>query len=79
MEKARIFLNNRSRAVRLPKALDFPPDVEEVEIYRVGNALQIVPAGQGWDAWFDAPNRLRDAGIQLEREQPADQERGAIE
>lgn len=74
MEKARIFKNNRSRAIRLPKSLDFSAEVDEVLIMRVGRSRVVVPAGEGWASWFD-----RDAAVtsdfMAERDQPDEQER----
>lgn len=78
VERVRIFKNNQSRAIRLPKALDFSSDVQEVDIIRVGNTRVIVPAGQGWATWFDRDSSVTD-DFMAEREQPDDQERDALE
>ncbi len=77
MERVRIFRNNKSRAIRLPKALDFPPEVEEVDIIPVGNSRVVVPAGEGWASWFDREARVTD-DFMSEREQPLDQERNTL-
>lgn len=74
MEKARIFRNNRSRAVRLPKSLDFSAEVDEVLIMRVGRSRVIVPSGEGWASWFDRDACVTD-DFMKERDQPDDQER----
>ncbi len=71
--KTRLFLSNRTQAVRLPKAVAFPPGVEEVEIIREGDGLRIVPAGRRWEDFFAEP------GVDFpDREQPDWQEREAF-
>jgi antitoxin VapB len=52
MARSTLFRNNRSQAVRLPKAVAFPDDVREVEITKVGNSRIITPAGRSWDDFF---------------------------
>ena len=59
-----LFTTNHTQAVRVAKALAFPPHIREVEITREGDRLTIEPAGSFWERFFDAP------GIDLE--QPAD-------
>ena len=51
--KSRIFKTNRSQAVRIPKALAFPENVEEVEIIKVGNSRVITPVGMRWREYFE--------------------------
>lgn len=71
--RTRIFKNNRSQAVRLPKAIAFPESVKDVEITAIGNKRVIIPAGQSWDDWFDAPGVSSD--FMTDRVQPEDQVR----
>lgn len=73
MERAGVFMSNKSQAVRLPKAVALPPDVKQVDIMALGRARLIVPAGEAWDSWFSAPGVTKDFIAQ--REQPVDQER----
>lgn len=47
---AKIFLNNRSQAVRLPK--DFQFDVNEVFIRRQGNDVVLSPRPANWDTYL---------------------------
>jgi len=52
MEKrARIFMNNRSQAVRLPKEYQF--STSEVYVRREGDALVLRPRPSSWDAYLD--------------------------
>ena len=76
MEKATIFLSNRSQAVRLPKAIAFPPDVKRVEVLTVGRARILIPEGESWDSWFDSEGVSAD--FMKHREQPADQVRESL-
>lgn len=78
MSKAqtKVFKSNRSQAVRLPKAVELPDSVTEVEIIAIGNKRIITPAGAAWDDWFEGPRVSDD--FMAERDQPADQERDAL-
>ena len=69
----KVFKSNKSQAVRLPKAVAFSESVKEVEITAIGNKRIIVPAGQTWDDWFDAPGVSSD--FMTDRMQPDDQVR----
>ncbi len=70
MTQATIFKNNKSQAIRIPKALAFPDGVEKVSMIPMGNARLITPAGTAWDSWFDGESVTTD--FMNEREQPAD-------
>jgi len=74
--EARIFKNNQSQAVRLPKAVAFPESVREVEIVAVGRSRLVTPVGESWDDWFDAPAASED--FMNAREQESDQDRLAF-
>jgi antitoxin VapB len=70
-----VFRNNRTQAVRLPKAVALPDDVREVTIRVVGSARVIEPVGSGWDTWFEHGLRAepafpdhRDQAVAEERE-----------
>ena len=73
MAQATIFTNNKSQAVRIPKALEFPEGVKKVNVIPMGNARLIAPAETSWDSWFDG--EAVSADFMTEREQLADQER----
>ena len=52
--KAKIFMNNRSQAVRLPK--DFQFNVEEVFIRKEGSDVVLSPRPTDWSSYLsDAP------------------------
>jgi antitoxin VapB len=76
METAKLFLNGRSQAVRLPKAFRF--EGEEVMIKRVGNAVVLLPHDQSWETLLDSLNHF-EASFAIERDQPkAQQKRSAL-
>ncbi len=76
MQQGSIFKNNRSQAVRLPKAVAFSDAVKKVDIVVVGRSRLLSPAGEVWDTWFDSTGVSED--FMVERDQPADQERNAL-
>lgn len=53
MVSSKLFMSNRSQAVRLPKDVAFPSDVTEVEVLKIGGSRLIVPKGKRWDDFFD--------------------------
>jgi antitoxin VapB len=74
MTRSTVFTSNRSQAVRLPKAVAFPPDVHQVEIVKVGHSRVITPVGKRWDDLFrNGPRATND--FMSERHQPAAEER----
>lgn len=74
MTTSTLFKSNRSQAVRLPKAVAFPPDVREVEILVVGDTRVIVPVGKRWDDLFLHGPHVTD-DFMTNREQPDTEER----
>jgi antitoxin VapB len=69
-----LFLNNRTQAVRLPKAVAFPSDVHEVTIRVQGRSRVLTPAGGDWDEWFGRATRATEDFL-TDREQGAADER----
>ena len=51
MTTATVFLNNRSQAVRLPKAVAFPPGVDKVEVRVEGASRVLTPVVSSWAEW----------------------------
>ena len=69
---AKIFMNGRSQAVRLPK--DYRFDCDEVFIRKQGDEVVISPKVNTWDDFFDQLSAFDDAYL-ADREQTAPQER----
>lgn len=77
MNIAKIFWSGRSQAVRLPKEFRF--DAEEVRIRRRGSAVILEPVAEDW-AWLDAiVGKLDDDFVEAAGEEPAGQERPALD
>ena len=51
MTTGTIFLNNRTQAVRLPKAVAFPPGVAKVEVEVVGDTRVLRPVPGSFAEW----------------------------
>lgn len=73
MEKAAVFMSNKSQAVRLPKPVALPDSVKQVMVIKLGHSRLITPADQAWDSFFDGPSVTDD--FMPEREQPSMQMR----
>ena len=73
MERVKIFKNNSSQAVRLPKAVAYPDSVRQVDIIIQGRARIITPAGESWDSWFESEGVSGD--FMDSRDQPEHQKR----
>ena len=52
MKTAKIFMNGRSQAVRLPKEFRF--DCAEVFIHKQGDKIVLSPKEPSWDDFFNA-------------------------
>lgn len=76
MSSAKLFTHGGSQAVRLPKEFRF--EGTEVHVRRVGDEVVLsVRAPAGAQAMIDALAGF-EPGVQLQRQQPAQQERAFI-
>ena len=73
MQTAKLFLNGRSQAVRLPRAFRFPG--HEVKISKEGSRIILEPVDQSWDNWFQAIGQFSSDFMEEGREQPTIQDR----
>jgi antitoxin VapB len=48
----KLFLSNRSQAVRIPADLRLPDSVKQVEVRACGQERIIAPVGRSWDSFF---------------------------
>jgi antitoxin VapB len=53
-----VFVNNRTKAVRLPVDARFPDGVRKVQIRVKGQERIIAPLGQSWDSFFSGGPRV---------------------
>lgn len=58
METAKLFVNGRSQAVRLPKEYRFSGN--EVYIQKVGNSVMLFPKEQAWETFLSGLNSFSD-------------------
>ena len=71
MQTAKLFMNGKSQAVRLPKEFRFNGD--EVVIKRVGDAVMLFPKRYRSSVLKEALGEL-DPDFRVEREQPGEQQ-----
>jgi antitoxin VapB len=77
IETAKVFWSGRSQAVRLPK--DFRFDTDQVRIRRHGRSVILEPIAQDW-AWLEEViGPVDEVFEQAVGEQPAHQERPALD
>jgi antitoxin VapB len=72
MKTAKLFMNGRSQAVRLPK--DFRFNCDEVFIHKQGDSVILTAKKPGWDEFFDSISVFGDDFLS-DREGSAPQER----
>jgi antitoxin VapB len=68
MATAKLFMNGRSQAVRLPREFRFPGD--QVRVRRFGLGVLLEPTGIDLDTWFDALDHFEEPFMAEGREQP---------
>jgi antitoxin VapB len=72
-QTAKLFMNGRSQAVRLPAAFRFTGT--EVFIERQGEAVVLRPKPQGWDDFFSRPSQVPgDYMADRDDQQPEDRD-----
>lgn len=73
MHTAKIFMNGRSQAVRLPKEYQFAGD--DIIIQKLGDAVLLIPREKAWETFLDGLNTFSSDFMEDGREQGEDQER----
>ena len=76
MQTARLFLNGRSQAVRLPKEYQF--NGENVYIQKVGETVLLFPLKKEWEVFMHGLNNFSDDFLAEGRSQELDQKREEI-
>ena len=72
MDTAKLFINGRSQAVRLPKSYRF--EGKEVYVKKVSEGVLLLPKDQTiWDAW-ERNLQKYDSPFMVERNQPESQQ-----
>ncbi len=67
MQTAKIFINGRSQAVRLPK--DFRFDGNDVYIKKIGRMVVLLPTDDPWSSLVNSLNQFTDDFME-NRKQP---------
>jgi len=73
MQTARLFVNGRSQAVRLPKEFQFSG--ESVYVQKVGEAVILVPLDKEWEVFMHGINSFSEDFMSEGRQQGKDQKR----
>ena len=76
MQTARLFINGRSQAVRLPKEYQFKG--KNVYIQKVGEAVILVPFDKDWEVFMHGINSFSEDFMSEGRSQGDDQERESL-
>ena len=72
MDKAKIFINGRSQAIRLPRAYRF--EGKEVYIKRISEGVLLIPKDKSiWDVWEENLKKYKTA-FMTDRNQPKSQQ-----
>ncbi|WP_404800768.1 type II toxin-antitoxin system VapB family antitoxin [Arthrobacter vasquezii] len=70
MTTTKILRTSRSQIIRIPEALQWPDNVNEVVVIQDGPSRIITPVDRSWDSWFaDLP---ADGSYPAEREQTSE-------
>jgi antitoxin VapB len=75
MQTAKIFLNGRSQAVRLPK--DFRLPGNDVFINKIGNIVILIPKDDPWASLISSLDQFSEDYMQT-RDQPAQDPRESL-
>lgn len=73
MRSAKLFINGRSQAVRLPKEFQFSG--KYVLIQKVGDAVILLPHNKSWEVFLHGLNSFTEDFMNEGREQGKHQER----
>jgi len=73
MQTAKLFLNGRSQAVRLPKEYQFTGS--NVYIKKIGEAIFLFPVDKEWEVFLHGLNNFSDDYMAEGRIQDTDQKR----
>jgi antitoxin VapB len=73
MDTAKLFVNGRSQAVRLPKEYAFSGN--EVYIKKIGGVVMLIPKDEPWKPFLDSLSKFTDDFMGTGRSQGTSQNR----
>ena len=76
MDSAKLFVNGRSQAVRLPKEYAF--DGDSVHIMKVDDIVMLIPKGSEWELFERGLSKFTDDYLSATRGQGDNQEREGL-
>jgi antitoxin VapB len=76
MQTARLFINGRSQAVRVPKEFQFKGD--DVYIQKIGDAVMLFPVDKQWKTFLHGLNSFSGDFLSGGRDQGLDQARDEL-
>jgi len=76
MQTAKLFINGRSQAVRLPKEFQFSGN--DVLIQKVGDIVILIPHDKSWEVFLHSLNNFSDDFMSKGRNQGKIQERESL-
>jgi antitoxin VapB len=76
MQSAKLFINGRSQAVRLPKEYQFSGT--DVLIQKVGDAVILIPHEKSWEIFLHGLNSFSDDFFEEGRDQGETQNRESL-
>jgi antitoxin VapB len=78
MDTAKIFINGRSQAIRLPKAYRF--EGKEVYIKRTSEGVLLIPKDNSiWDVWEKNLNKYEEPFVENRNQPESQQERAGLD
>ncbi len=78
MDTAKIFINGRSQAIRLPKAYRF--EGKEVYIKRIDQGVLLIPKDSSvWDSWERNLNQYDEPFMSRRNQEERQQERAGLD
>jgi antitoxin VapB len=76
MQTAKLFLNGRSQAVRLPKEYNFKG--KDVIVQKVGDAVILLPHNKSWEVFLHGLNSFSDDFMSEGRSKDVEQKRDSF-
>lgn len=76
MQTAKLFINGRSQAVRLPKEYQFSG--KDVLIQKVGDAVILIPREKSWEVFLHGLQNFSEDFMKDGRDEGEDQNREAL-